>query len=509
MKISIAILIRKLQNLYSFTYKGCVPHELNLERPIYYNNGDDILSNKVYICQSCILDNIPKSTLIISIGPTLRDGKLSSDNVLELEKDISPFEIFNTVQSIFDIYDEWDSSLQKILNEDGTVQSMIDCSFDVFNNPILLQSADFTMVAYSEIVNKLPDVAQLIDSDSFFEYINLFKLDHKYNAAKDLVDPFIFPSHVTGRRSLCINLFNHGKYSHRIIVSESLSKLHEEDAALLEHFSQYIKLVFSRLNLLKSHTLNTLDTIISGILSKEISDNRLIEQGFSEFDWLPNHTYFCINIKLSSLDVNNLTINSICSRIKSLLKDSSACSYNNEIVVFVNLTKFNTTIDDVTSKLTYFLRDCYLKAGISNSFTGFSEILQYYTQSHIAVDFGIKHRPFNWIYRFDDIAYSYLLECCTSHLPAHLVCSKKILTLKTYDEKNNTQYYHTLLTYLENHLNAVKSAKLLFIHRSTFLYRLERIKEFTNIDFDNKNMLLYILISFKLLDKKQLIMPIE
>ncbi len=509
MKISIAILIRKLQNLYSFTYKGCLSHELCLERPLYYNNGDDILSNKVYICQNSILDNIPKSTLIISLGRTLRDSELSSDNILELGEDISPFEIFNTVQSIFDIYDKWNSSLQKILNEDGTLQSMIDCSFDVFNNPILLQTADFTMFAYSDIVNKLPDVAQLINSDSFFEYINLFKLDPKYNAAKDLIDPFIFPSHVTGRRSLCINLFNHGKYSHRIIVSESLSKLHEEDAALLEHFSKYIKLALSRLNLLKSDKLYNLDNIILGILSKEISDVRFIEQSFSEFDWLPNHEYFCINIKVSPFDVNNLTINSICNRIESLLKDSCACSYNNEIVVFVNLTKFNTTIDDVSNRFIYFLRDCYLKAGISNSFTGFSEILQYHTQSHIALNFGINHHPFNWIHRFDDIAYSYLLECCTSHLPANLICSKKIITLKTYDKKNKTQYYHTLRTYLENHLNAAKSAKLLFIHRSTFLYRLERIKELINIDFNNTDMLLYILISFRLLDKEQLIISIE
>ena len=61
----------------------------------------------------------------------------------------------------------------------------------------------------------------------------------------------------------------------------------------------------------------------------------------------------------------------------------------------------------------------------------------------------------------------------------------------------------TLRTYLENHLNAVQSAKDLFIHRSTFLYRLDKIKKIMETELDDSDELLYLLLSFRLLDLEE------
>ena len=48
----------------------------------------------------------------------------------------------------------------------------------------------------------------------------------------------------------------------------------------------------------------------------------------------------------------------------------------------------------------------------------------------------------------------------------------------------------------------MQSARKLFIHRSTFLYRLERIQEIVPIDFNNEDELFYLLLSFRILDLK-------
>ena len=85
-------------------------------------------------------------------------------------------------------------------------------------------------------------------------------------------------------------------------------------------------------------------------------------------------------------------------------------------------------------------------------------------------------------------------------MPVKLCCSQKLLILRDYDAEHNTEFYETLRTYLDNHLNAVQSAKELFIHRSTFLYRMDRIKELIGLDMEDKDMLLYLMISYRLLD---------
>lgn len=62
----------------------------------------------------------------------------------------------------------------------------------------------------------------------------------------------------------------------------------------------------------------------------------------------------------------------------------------------------------------------------------------------------------------------------------------------------------TLRVYLDHNLNTVQSAKALFIHRSTFLYRLERIKAILETDLEDPEELFYLNLSFRLLDMDNL-----
>lgn len=48
----------------------------------------------------------------------------------------------------------------------------------------------------------------------------------------------------------------------------------------------------------------------------------------------------------------------------------------------------------------------------------------------------------------------------------------------------------TLRVYLEQHLSATQAARELFIHRSTFLYRLDRIKEILQSELDDQRRFL-------------------
>ena len=71
---------------------------------------------------------------------------------------------------------------------------------------------------------------------------------------------------------------------------------------------------------------------------------------------------------------------------------------------------------------------------------------------------------------------------------------------KRFDEEHHTDYYHTLKLYVKNHLNAVQTAKQLFIHRSTFLYRMEKMKEIANLDLDDFDTLLYVMMTFRMME---------
>ena len=168
--------------------------------------------------------------------------------------------------------------------------------------------------------------------------------------------------------------------------------------------------------------------------------------------------------------------------------------------MFVNLTRFGGTVEDVYRKLLLFLRDSFLKAGISRTFTGFREMMYDYRQARIALETGSRCRPYQWVHSFEDTALFYMLQNASGEFPVKICSSEKVRLLWEYDKEHQTEFYKTLKVYLENNENAVKSARKLFIHRSTFLYRLERIKEMTGLDLNDPDMHLYCLLSYRILE---------
>ena len=116
---------------------------------------------------------------------------------------------------------------------------------------------------------------------------------------------------------------------------------------------------------------------------------------------------------------------------------------------------------------------------------------------------GSRLNPSFWIHRFNDIAFDYILEQATRKLPGYMICHEQLLRLKYADEENGTEYLRTLRLYLDNHLNAVQTARDLFVHRSTFLYRLERIRTILGTDFSNPDEVLYLMLSFRFIDREE------
>ena len=61
-------------------------------------------------------------------------------------------------------------------------------------------------------------------------------------------------------------------------------------------------------------------------------------------------------------------------------------------------------------------------------------------------------------------------------------------------------YYKTLRTFLKNEKSIPKTSKELVIHRTTLLYRLEKIQETLKLNLENEDVRLYLKLSFKIMD---------
>ena len=70
--------------------------------------------------------------------------------------------------------------------------------------------------------------------------------------------------------------------------------------------------------------------------------------------------------------------------------------------------------------------------------------------------------------------------------------------IEQYDQKNQTDLLNTLKVYLENDCNAQKCGRLLFLHRNSLVYRINRIQSIAGCDLSDPCERSYLRISLLL-----------
>lgn len=101
---------------------------------------------------------------------------------------------------------------------------------------------------------------------------------------------------------------------------------------------------------------------------------------------------------------------------------------------------------------------------------------------------------------FDEMgSYALLREMKDSSLTT-LFLEKYIEPLLKYSAEKNADLFHTLRTFLHNHGNLSKTANSLYIHRSSLLYRMEKIESLLEIKLDDPDHRFNLMLAYRLYD---------
>lgn len=505
MKLSPQLIVRKIEQHLAYPLNpSLISTDLFLKRPVFLTDQTSWPESKICIAEelpsSLLTKKIPRKTLLLTKISDAYMHLATSHQCFFLNESCSLPDLFNQLQELYDLYDEWDETLQTLYYREDTVQSLLDASFPIFKNPLLLQGADFFLLAHSSIIDENPNLRHIIDPVDTYDTITACKTDSVFLESLTLKEPYFLPEYLSGNRELCCNLFDHGMYSHRLILTEEFEVIPDDMGPLLQHLSGYVHSLLHKTEQNAQGEIYPLEDLLKDIISRTQTDYAVINTSLSEYGWYSSHRYCCMYVKMSSYGGQQMTSNYLCKHFEEIIPGSCAFRHDGAIIIFINLSRYDNTIDGLLNNTIVFLRDSFLKTGISNSITGILDLRHCFTQAKIAFEYGSKYQPFRWVHKFDDITLQYFMECCLKELPVHMACSSKLLVLKDYDSIHHSDYYHTLKIYLESHLNAVQASRKLFIHRSTFLYRLEKIQELVNINFDDKELLFYLMISYHILE---------
>ena len=411
-------------------------------------------------------------------------------------------EFMNDMQEIFDTADGWERKIHDLMLEHAGMDRLLQVTSEFLQNPLTVIGLDFTFAA--EAGSKyLPPRARLYTDEGLnVEYVNALLQNETYREMADTHETVMFPAYISGCRSMNRNLFVDEKATHRLILTECRVEITQGVICVLDILSEKLEFLLAHEEE-ETDPDRDIEQIFVRVLSDRTADYMQISRELSELGWGGNHEYMCLILQITYLNQQNLSTKAISRYIKKKLGDSVSFLYQDEIVVFFDLTRLGMNQEEVAGKLVYFIRDTYLKAGYSRVMTGHMNLRRQYVQAKTALDVGSRKKPYLWIHYFSQVAMTYILEQATKRLPGTMICHEGLLELKKHDEENQTQYMETLRVYLEQHLSATQAARELFIHRSTFLYRLDRIREILQSDLDDPEEIFYLELSFRLLEQEE------
>ncbi|MCD8098338.1 MAG: helix-turn-helix domain-containing protein [Lachnospiraceae bacterium] len=505
MRLSALLITWHLKKKYCVNASDWLSAEPHLKYPLTYDGTGKLEDGILYMSDDpdfAIPSHKLSKTFLILTGAAFRISPADYPNLCILPQSVSLRELAAYLQEIFSLYEDWNQDLFDSRLNGASIQQLLDLTDRIIPNPMLLVGMDFTVIASKKTSYEQMEIPILGSDEETRDLVNALKNDQNYEEALYRTGYFYYPGNPIAVPALCVNIFQQDRVAFRLMINEGEIPLDDTFGFLLEYLARMISHALL-VNPMADHGASafSLHQVFSNLLTDPSADYVEISQQFSAAGWLSSHTYQCILLKTGILDFKNLTLRSICGYVENTIPASCALEHQGNVVIYVNLDLCSLPFDEVSQRLAGFIRDSLLNAGYSRKMLGHFNFQRQYQQALLALQVGRRVNPSLWIHHFNqDIALRYIMEQSTKKLPAYMICHEKLIALKNADAGSHTQLYRTLRCYLENHQSVTRTAQALFIHRSTLLYRLEKIQDFMKSDFSNPNELLYLLLSFHLLE---------
>lgn len=495
MKISINILFEQLSKYITCSKCDDSSNELNLNRPEHYIDQERLLSNHLYIASASTLPDIiiaEPSSCLICIGKPSEKYFTQNLSILCISNNINVLSLFNMVQIIYDRYDAWDQRMQQCINSSSDLQDIIDTSDKIFQNPIYFSDANYRIMAESHN-NPLNIKYNYIPE----RCINDLKHDKDYEKMWNNGVPTITQHDY---RHLSIIVKSQGRFVIFISIMEANIPFRNSDSALLKHMSDYVLLYYEQNLVHNENSYFSLEYLLKQHLNNHQVSDQILEKALTSLGWKANHTYYVCYIELTDLEIRYNMIKYQCSQLKKLFSSTAVVfEYNSNIIVVINLSLLDNP-ESTEIHLRALLQSNNLKAGKSREFNNINNVRVYYIQAFSALELGTSENSNIYFYEFKDYCLQYMLKNCCKNLTLESLCPTGLLEMKEYDIAHNTQYVLTLKTYFKQKFNATHTAKKLYIHRTTFADRLERIQKFIGLNLDDSRTCLYLMIILEIME---------
>ena len=299
------------------------------------------------------------------------------------------------------------------------------------------------------------------------------------------------------------NIFYEGSYLARIVATFPEQPFHQGRVRLLDYLAPFMEQTYIRYYQNRNpvpgnaRLLALLKTLVSG---QSLPDSLTLQDILRGTGWEPGHTYQVIQLELEEYSGNAISRSYFCAQFDQTFPACATLQLPDRILSVRNLSADPSDLD-FHRNFPCFLRENLCRAGVSNQAAGIRRLSQLAMEANDALLLGRKKNSTFWYWHFSNYTLDYLKAHCVRQYPADQLEHPALALLRSYDSRNNGSLYPTLEMYVRQRFSASAAAAALFIHRSTFLHRLDRIQSLAKLDFTDEQLRLWLTLSFFLAEQ--------
>lgn len=379
----------------------------------------------------------------------------------------------------------------QLICKSSSLQDMIDLGAELLDTDISFFDINIDFMAVSNIKShRLNDITYIQNQNQFISKIEI---------AEDNT-PFII--YVEESKKLLISKsYYAGNYMGHIAIPESDIPLEELNYEIIKLISDACAISFILMDNkpVFNNCLETETAVFEELLYgkyKTLSDFNSDSKCFSFKDYNKFST-ICFIVEEKR---HKMIQKEILNAIKNIKCGFWATSYNDNVAAMIGWNTNKLNIKEIINKIEKICIDNDIIIGIGDPFTHIMQTRQNYTNAERATIYGHNDDSKRKLFYYDDYKFNVFISDMNLYINNSLdYLSFKVMDILKHDQKYNTEYATTLKIFLSTSLSPQATADILYIHKNTVIYRINKIKELFDIDFANTTQNFQLYFSFQLL----------
>lgn len=392
-------------------------------------------------------------------------------------------------------------------NNNLDMDRVVEIIYELLGNPFGICNAQGELMYYKNIDQIDEYYSNLIrQGEDYWVPQKFFEINE---IVKHSAVPVVLESYMDRNvRNVLSRIMVDGEVECYMLVMEAEREITDLDINAIEFVCQWLSGEFKKNRLYQKADQAAVLHFLLELLNHTAGLPEEIRERAKKLNFGQKTYHYIMVLDFGGTDLYQYPIEAIQKDCSRNIRGVTSILFRERIVLYVNLEEGIFLTEDRRKVLESLANRYDLQIGVSYRCKKLSELYKAYLQSSASIQIGKLRRPGNRIYEYDSYALYHLLEQVKVADNMLKFCNPQLMEILEHDREHNTAYVYTIYVLLLSGGRQVEAAKRLHIHRSTLLYRMEKIVEITGgFDFNDTFMVAQLYISFMILVMNQELDP--